>query len=75
MKNVTLKFDEAILDRVRHVAVDDHVSVSAWVQNIICRELGTRDRYEQDRKGALMVLREGLPLGGRPLTREEAHAR
>ena len=75
MKNITLKLDDAILDRVRHVTVDEHVSVSAWVQNAICRELGARDMYEQDRKGALMILREGLPLGGRPLTREAAARR
>ena len=75
MKNITLKLDDAILDRVRHVAVDEHVSVSAWVQDLIRREIDARDLYEQDRKGALMVLREGLPLGGRPLTREEAHER
>jgi hypothetical protein len=75
MKNVTLKLDDAVLDRVRHVAVDAHVSVSAWVQNIINRELGALDRYEQDRKGALMVLREGLHLGGTPLKRNEAHER
>ena len=75
MKNITLKLDDAILDRVRHVAVDEHMSVSAWVQSMINRELDAKDRYEQDRKGALMVLRDGLPLGGTPLKREETHAR
>lgn len=75
MKNITLKLDDAVLDRVRHVAVDEHVSVSAWVQNIIKHEIDAKDLYEQDRKAALMVLKEGLPLGGAPLTRDEAHER
>ena len=75
MKNITLKLDEADLDRVRHVAVDEHTSVSAWVQRLIRQELEARDLYEQNRKGALTVLKEGLPLGGRPLTREETHER
>ena len=75
MKNITLKLDDAVLDRVRHVAVDEHLSLSAWVQNIVNRELDAKDRYEQDRKGALRVLRDGLPLGGIPLTREETHER
>lgn len=75
VKNITLKLDDAVLDRVRHVAVDEHMSVSAWVQDIIGRELDNRDVYEQDRKGALMVLRDGLPLGGTALTREETHER
>ena len=75
MKNITLKLDDAVLDRVRHVAVDEHMSVSSWVQGIINREINTKDLYEQDRKGALMVLNDGLPLGGTPLSREEAHER
>jgi len=75
MKNITLKLDDAVLDRVRHVAVDEHTSVSAWVQNVITSELDARDLYEQNRKGALMVLKEGLHLGGVPLTREETYER
>jgi len=75
MKNVTLKLDEAVLDRVRHVAIDEHMSLSAWLQTLITRELETRDLYEQNRKGALMVLREGLSLGGQPLAREDTHER
>jgi len=75
MKNITLKFDDAVLDRVRHVAVDEHMSVSAWAQSVIKREIESKDLYEQDRKAALLVLKEGLPLGGKPLTREESHER
>jgi hypothetical protein len=75
VKNITLKLDEAVLDRMRHAAVDEHKSVSAWVQDVINHELATRDHYEQDRKAALQALREGLALGGTPLTREDAHAR
>jgi len=75
MRNITLKFDEPVLARAKHAAVDEHKSVSAWVQDVVRQELDARDLYEQDRKGALMVLREGLPLGGTPLTREEANER
>lgn len=75
MKNVTLKLDEAVLDRVRHEAVDAHPSVSAWLTALIKRELEARDSYEQDRRGTRMVLREGLDLGGLPLFREDTHAR
>ena len=75
MKNITLKLDEEVLSRVRHVAVDEQMSVSAWVQSLITREVSTRDLYEQDRKGALMILKDGLPLGGTPLSREEANER
>jgi hypothetical protein len=75
MKNITLKIDESLLDRMRHAAVDDHMSVSAWVQTVIGRELHTRDLYERNRRGALRALEKGLSLGGHALTREEAHER
>lgn len=75
MKNITLKMNGAVLDRARHVAVDEHKSVSGWVQDLILHELETKDLYEQDRRKALMVLKKGIPLGGNPLTREESHAR
>lgn len=75
MKNITLKLDQGVLTRMRHAAVDEHKSVSAWVRDLVVQELDARDLYEQDREGALMVLKDGLALGGKPLTREEAHER
>ncbi len=39
MKNITLKMDEGVITRVRHVAVDEHKSVSAWVRDLIVGEL------------------------------------
>ena len=67
--------DDSILSRARHAAVDAHKSVSGWVKDLVARELDARDLYEQNRKGALLILKEGLSLGGRRLTREEAHDR
>ena len=75
MKDITLKLDDSVLTRMRHVAVDEHKSVSAWVRALVVHELNALDLYEQDRQGALIVLKDGLPLGGSPLTREEVHER
>ncbi len=75
MQNVILELDDTVLARVRRVAVDEHTSVSAWVRALIARELEARDLYEQNRRGALLVLKEDLSLGGRPLSREEVHER
>ena len=44
MKSITLELDDAILDRVRQVAVDEQVAVSAWVQDAIRREMDARAR-------------------------------
>jgi hypothetical protein len=75
MKNITLKLDDAVIDRVRHAAVDEHLSVSGWVQRLIVQELNARDLYVQNRKRALKILKEGFSLGGQTLSREEMHER
>ena len=75
LKNITLKIDEQILTRVRHLAVDENKSVSAWVAELIERTLSEADDYERARRGAIKRLYKGFPLGGRPLSREEVHDR
>ena len=75
MKNITLKLDEKIISRVKHIAVDEDTSVSAWVSSLIESALRDRDAYEAARKGALEDLEKPLHLGGTPMTREELHSR
>jgi len=75
LKNITLKLDEQIITRIRHVAVDDNKSVSAWVSELIERTLNGVDEYEQARREAIKTLNHGFHLGGRPLGREEVHDR
>ena len=53
-----------MLNRVKHVAVDDDKSVSAWVSDLIVTSLKERDEYEAARKGALNDLNKRLRLGG-----------
>jgi hypothetical protein len=53
LKNITLKIDDRILTRVRHLAVDENKSVSAWVTELIERTLNETDEYEQERREAL----------------------
>ena len=74
-KNITLKLDPEILNRVRHVAVDENKSVSAWVSDLIVSALNQVDEYERSRHGALEALSQGLNLGGTPLTRKQLHER
>lgn len=75
LKNITLKIDDYILTRVRHLAVDENKSVSAWVSELITRTLNEADGYEQARREAIETLNAGFHLGGRPLSREEVHDR
>ena len=75
MKNLTLKLDDQLINRVKHIAVDKDTSVSAWVASLIESALRDIDAYESARKGALADLEKPLHLGGTPMTREELHSR
>ena len=75
LKNITLKIDDQILNRVRHLAVDENKSVSAWVTELIEKTLNEADGYEQARREAIDALSAGFHLGGQPLSREALHDR
>ncbi len=75
MRNITLKLDDKIISRVKHIAVDEDTSVSAWVSSLIESALKDRDAYEAARKGALEDLDNPVHLGGSPLNREDLHSR
>ena len=74
-RNVTIRMDEELLQRVRHRAVDDHVSTSRWITKILKDAVEAEDKQTAVRQRALRRLDRGFELGGRPLTREESHAR
>ena len=74
-KNITLRMDENLLQRARHVAVDHNLSLSAWVASLVDDALKREAGYEAAKARALERLQQGFALAGRPLTREESHAR
>ncbi len=75
LKTITLKLDEQLLTRIRHLAVDENQSVSAWVATLIQKSLNEADHYEQARREAIDVLDAGFHLDGAPLSREAIHDR
>jgi hypothetical protein len=74
-KNITLRLDEAILKEARHRAVGADQSLSQWVTGLITREVGKEEAYERARRRALNHMEKGLPLGGKPIPRDELHER
>jgi hypothetical protein len=74
-RNVTLRLDERLLTDLRHRAVDQHMSLSAWVVRALQEIVATDVARERVRRRALDHLAQGLNLGGSPLSREETHAR
>jgi hypothetical protein len=74
-RNVTLRMDEELLRTLRHQAVDSHQSLSAWIVTTLTQASKQDDGLTEVRERALQRLEQGFRLGGRPLSREEAHAR
>lgn len=73
--NITLRLDEKTLNRIKHLAVDQHTSVSAWVGELVTRTVAEPDSFEPTRRRALQAMRQPVPVQEGPLTREQAHER
>lgn len=74
-KNITLKLEEGVLRKAKHLAVEQDKSLSQWVAELIARSVERDEDYAGARRRALARMERGMHLGGKPLTREEAHER
>ena len=74
-RNVTLKLDENLLKKSRQIALSQEKSLSQWLSGLIARAVNEDARYAKAKKRALERLEKGFPLGGQPLSRQEAHER
>jgi hypothetical protein len=74
-KNVTIKMDEALLKLCRHEAVENDKSLSQWIADVVKEALKKKDRFENAKKHALRLIKEGFDLGGRPLDRDRIYDR
>jgi hypothetical protein len=76
MPNLTIKIDdEELIRRAKMLAAQKGTSLSGLVRDYLETLVHGDDEYERARRQALRWIRRGLPLGGKPLTREEAHER
>ena len=74
MPNITIRLPEdELLRRVKVIAVQRGVSVSAMAREYLVELVRREDDYAQAHRNALRMMRNGLSGGGRPLTRDEAH--
>ena len=75
-RNITLRLDEKILRRLRHLAVDRQTSVSAWVGELVTRAVEELDGFEPARKRALRDMARPVAVrSAPPLDRDQAHER
>lgn len=74
-RNVTVQLDEALLKESRHLAVDQDMSLSEWIANVIQEAVKRSTSFDDAKRKAFQVLDNPLQLGGRKYTREELHER
>jgi hypothetical protein len=73
--NVTLKIDARLLRKIKVLAAQDGMSVSALTTTLLEEWLRKKLEYEQAKQRAVARMRKGLDLGFQPLSRDELHKR
>jgi hypothetical protein len=74
-QNITVAIEPGLLKKARAIAARRGLSVSALLADEL-RELVAEDAaYAAAHKRAISLLSSPLPLGGRPLRRDELHER
>jgi hypothetical protein len=74
-RNITVAVDAALLKKARALAVRRGQSVSALLADKLATLVSEDAEYAAAHKRALALFANPLPLGGKPLSREELHDR
>ena len=78
MANVTVSLPDDLLREVRHLAVDEGLSLSRFVARSLEQRVDALSRYRSARERQLQLLRDGLELGtngNASWSRESLHER
>jgi predicted transcriptional regulator len=76
LRKITLSLDDELIHKVRVLAARRRRSVSAMLQEELCRLVAEDEVYEAAKRTALKRLEGGIHLGGGPLpARDELHER
>ena len=74
--NITLRLDAETISRIRHLAVDQNTSVSAWVRDLVREKVEELDGFDLARQRALRALEQPVEVADASmLSREQAHER
>ena len=76
-KNITLRMDEQLLKDVKHIAVEEDMSVSAWITQAVKKATQKDVRYDAAAMGIMRLMEEAKDYGdgGKTFTRDELHER
>ncbi len=74
-QNITLSLDIKLLRAAKVLAAQRNTSVSRLLAEELEAKVSRQSDYERCRQAALALMKEGMPLGGTPLSRDELHDR
>jgi Family of unknown function (DUF6364) len=74
-QNITLSLDTRLLGKAKVLAAKRNTSVSRLLAEELEAKIKRTESYERARRSALALMEEGIPLGGRLLSREQLHER
>jgi hypothetical protein len=74
-QNVTVSLDVAVIQAAKVLAAQRGTSLSRLLAEEIAQQVHRARDYEQCKRAARALMEQGLPLGGAPLPRDEAHER
>lgn len=77
-QNITLSLRKDLLRKVKHLAIDQHTSVTRLVTGTLEEMVGRAEAYERARQEHLAMLEEAFDLGTRgsiSWSRESLHER
>ena len=74
-KNVTLRLDENLLIKAKHVAVEKGTSLSQWMTDLLKATINKENDFGKARKRAITHLKKGYRLGGKSIKREDLYDR
>lgn len=78
LQNVTISLPGDLVREAKHLAVDEGVSLSKFIANLVAERVKSRRDYEEARERYLHILDRGFDLGTHghiTWTRDELHER
>ena len=76
-KNITIRMDEQLLKDIKHIAIEEDMSVSAWIAQTVEKAARQNVRYDEAKTFIMKAMEEAQDYGdgGRTYTRDEMHER
>lgn len=73
MQAIVLKMDSELLNELQQCAINEHKSLSAWLNDILTSLAKDGTNAETQKFTALKLMEQGVRLGGKSFKREDLY--